>query len=516
MKAFHPTLLTATLLMLVQLAFGQGVGTPNQTIQFDTSPQASGGVAPFAHLQAGTFGNIFTGTWASIGQAPVIPGIPNTPYGIRLQRIASFGVLNFVNNGTSDELILGFGQGPSIVPAGSSPALRFRYISNQFAGQFQDIMSITLSQLDGQALVGIGNSNTTRDARLNVVNKGQTGDFTPTLGEGIALYTIQGGDNPTTTSRSYAVLAEQDGGAGIGFGVFGRSVGASTNYGVYGETVSNGGSVNIGVRGDATNATIANYGVLGRASTGPNDYAVFASGNLAYTGTFGQVSDRQLKKNIESIESALNTVMSLRPTSYTYRQDEFEGMSLPQGLSYGFIAQEVEEVMPELVMEITHPFEAEEEGAPLRFETFKGLKYTELIPVLTAAIQEQQEVIQAQQEAMAAMQAEIRDLQAGQSADTETGSLNPKFNSFGQAQLFQNRPNPFKEATIIRYQLPKEAERAEIYVFDMQGQQIATYTNLDQSGELTIQAAALNAGMYLYSLVINGQEVDTKRMILTK
>ena len=38
----------------------------------------------------------------------------------------------------------------------------------------------------------------------------------------------------------------------------------------------------------------------------------------------------------------------------------------------------------------------------------------------------------------------------------------------------------------------------------------------DRSGSVEIKAAGLNAGMYLYSLIADGQEVDTKRMILTK
>ncbi|MDA3880330.1 MAG: T9SS type A sorting domain-containing protein [Prolixibacteraceae bacterium] len=51
----------------------------------------------------------------------------------------------------------------------------------------------------------------------------------------------------------------------------------------------------------------------------------------------------------------------------------------------------------------------------------------------------------------------------------------------------------------------------------MLGKQIITYT-LQQRGNtsLTINGYALEAGMYLYTLIADGKEVDTKKMILTK
>ena len=58
---------------------------------------------------------------------------------------------------------------------------------------------------------------------------------------------------------------------------------------------------------------------------------------------------------------------------------------------------------------------------------------------------------------------------------------------------------------------------AALYIYDMNGTQISKHT-LTQTGEgaLTINANELQAGMYLYSLIADGQVIDTKRMILTK
>jgi hypothetical protein len=80
-----------------------------------------------------------------------------------------------------------------------------------------------------------------------------------------------------------------------------------------------------------------------------------------------------------------------------------------------------------------------------------------------------------------------------------------------QATLYQNAPNPFKERTEIRYSLPENANTAEIYVFGMQGKLLKKYP-ADQSGAVVIKGSDLKAGIYLYSLIVAGKQVDTKRM----
>lgn len=62
------------------------------------------------------------------------------------------------------------------------------------------------------------------------------------------------------------------------------------------------------------------------------------------------ISDRRLKKNIESIRGALDKVCRLRPVHYRWRTDEIPLLARREkGLQTGLIAQEVEEVFPDLV-----------------------------------------------------------------------------------------------------------------------------------------------------------------------
>jgi hypothetical protein len=55
-----------------------------------------------------------------------------------------------------------------------------------------------------------------------------------------------------------------------------------------------------------------------------------------------------------------------------------------------------------------------------------------------------------------------------------------------------------------------------IAVLDLNGKMLLQFNNLKGASQVTINGNTLQAGMYLYSLVVNGQETITKKMILTK
>jgi len=83
--------------------------------------------------------------------------------------------------------------------------------------------------------------------------------------------------------------------------------------------------------------------------------------------------------------------------------------------------------------------------------------------------------------------------------------------------LYQNTPNPFSSNTEISCDIPTAFSSAFIYIYNLQGVELMSFP-IVQTGynTVTIYASALPAGMYLYTLVVDNQIVDTKRMILTK
>src|SRR5215217_5777770 len=157
-------------------------------------------------------------------------------------------------------------------------------------------------------------------------------------------------------------------------------------------------------------------------STGPSGvYAGYFDGDVFTSGSY-LPSDLNLKKDVADFSSAMAIISKLQPKSYEYRQDgTYKLMHLPQGLHYGLIAQEVEQVLPDLVKATT--FENRRAKGPQRLTTgitpatqpseqiaFKALNYTELIPIIVKGMQEQDRRIQEQEEENKALKSEVAEL----------------------------------------------------------------------------------------------------------
>ncbi len=73
--------------------------------------------------------------------------------------------------------------------------------------------------------------------------------------------------------------------------------------------------------------------------------------------------------------------MALNPVNYQWKTDEYPEMKFLTGTQLGFIAQDVEKIIPEVVT--------------TNNEGYKGISYEKIVPVLTSAIQEQEKKIDA-------------------------------------------------------------------------------------------------------------------------
>ena len=80
--------------------------------------------------------------------------------------------------------------------------------------------------------------------------------------------------------------------------------------------------------------------------------------------------------------------------------------------------------------------------------------------------------------------------------------------------LGQNTPNPFKNSTVIEYSLPVDEKNASILIFNLNGQTLQEYKLLETKGSITIDSNVLSKGLYLYSLISDGQEIATKKMLM--
>jgi hypothetical protein len=103
------------------------------------------------------------------------------------------------------------------------------------------------------------------------------------------------------------------------------------------------------------------------------------------------------------------------------------------------------------------------------------------------------------------------------SADKDTGNLEKSI-TINENILYQNIPNSFSESTEIYYYLTDKVKNSTIIVYDMNGRQIKSY-KLSQKGynKISINGNEFNSGkgVYIYTLITDGQVIDTKRMIFT-
>jgi hypothetical protein len=124
-------------------------------------------------------------------------------------------------------------------------------------------------------------------------------------------------------------------------------------------------------------------------------------GTITSNGTstsYNTSSDYRLKHDIQPMTGALATVAALKPVTYKWNADDSE--------SQGFIAHELQEVVPECVTGEKDAVDAE--GNP----QYQGIDTSFLVATLTAAIQEQQALIASQSEIISAQQTALTALTA--------------------------------------------------------------------------------------------------------
>ena len=242
-----------------------------------------------------------------------------------------------------------FGMGVEPNPASTGRRLMI------YSGNVNETDAVTLGSYSGttynealrvqaNGMVGLG--TTTPDARLHIVGNG--------LGNQLRMDDVSG-----VTVRINAF-------ANVGLAAPYPYIGTTTDHpfaiitnNAYRVFVDAGGNVGIGTILPASRLHV--------------------NGTITATAPLNVVSDIRYKKNIMPLKNAMNTVRQLKGVSYQLRDDEFPDMNFPSAMQIGFIAQEVEKVLPGIVT-------TDKTG-------HKSMSYTSVIPLLVEAIKEQQQEI---------------------------------------------------------------------------------------------------------------------------
>ena len=280
-------------------------------------------------------------------------------------------------------------------------------------------------------------------------------------------------------------------------------------------------------------------------------------GNAVMNSIGGQISwttasDGRAKRNVKADVPGLAFINALQPVTYNWDLDtmdklmEVDKIKLPekdslerempkelkeimakaretkeQQLQTGFIAQDVEKTAKSIGYNFSG-VDAPEDGKGVY-----GLRYAEFVVPLVKAVQELSEQNDKQQKQIEELTELVNKLLGkedtpiykGASNETSTTGLPelPASTISSSAALYQNIPNPFSQATQIKFYIPENIRTAQLCIYNLQGVQLKQIMLTQRgNGSETISGSQFSAGIYLYALIADGKEVDVKRMILTE
>lgn len=329
------------------------------------------------------------------------------------------------------------------------------------------------------------------------------------------------------------------------FGPYGdMRAGSKLTFGDFGQYIANGWNVFLGEYGSDDTDQLWLHGKKGiylttggQASTVVATYDPSVNTNFVFNTNLrvngvNIISDARLKENVESLQNSLGIIDQLNGVSYNYKLSEInkyrepdaskfsESLNLSNNINsdlsanvplteketqdklyqseierkeaeeaarkrIGFLAQDVEKVLPELVL-------TDEKGV-------KSIDYTGFIPLIVESLKEMQQTIQEQQN-------EIENLRNLLPNETESmlRSTSTSETSVVEGAKLYNRAG----ATVF-YTLPSTFTNANIQIFDVSGRMLKKITLTANNDMLEMNPSEIGYGTFVYVLYVDGQKADT-------
>ena len=334
------------------------------------------------------------------------------------------------------------------------------------------------------------------------------------------------------------------------FGPYGdmRS-GSKLTFGDFGQYDANGWNVFLGEYGTSDTDQLWLHGKKGiymtsngQASTVIASYDPSVNANFVFNTNLrvngvNITSDARLKENVESFQNTLGIIDQLNGVSYNYKLSEINKYREPDGSKFsqdlstqkntnsdlstnaaltekeiqdklyqsemerkeaeeasrkriGFLAQDVEKVLPELVR-------TDENG-------IKSIDYTGFIPLIVESLKEMQQTIQDQQNEIENLRSLLPEGTKSMLRSTSTNNINV----VEGAKLYN------RAGTSVSYILPSAFSNAYLQVFDIAGRILKKITLTTPNDIVEINPSEIGLGTFIYVLYVDGQKADTLKKII--
>ncbi len=426
------------------------------------------------------------------------------------------------NSGTVD--------GTNFIGTTDNAPLNFK-INNTAAGRI-DFSNNTLFGLSSGG--ADGTYNTAIGNRALTENNG--GKFNTAIGFA-ALFSNQNGlDNVGVGYNALDGNSSGNGNVGVGVSTLQEN---STGYNL----TAVGNYVDVAMDG-YFNSTAIGYGAN---IDGSNEVILgnnFITSIKAQVNGITTLSDGRFKKNINENVPGLEFIKLLRPVTYNYNIKGLDAYRAPNSQSSkgpggtgtaqlqtkdenaiiqkekilytGLIAQDVESAAKKIKYNFSGLYK------PQNSKDTYGLSYVDFVVPLIKAAQQLSASNDSLQSQITDLQNQLNEIRAQVASLASSGTINKENTTttsiqLSSARLEQNAPNPFNQSTLISYYVPQTAGNATIMVTDINGRNIKTVQlGAMGSGQITLQTSQLMSGTYTYSLYVDGNLIDTKKMILAK
>ncbi len=328
------------------------------------------------------------------------------------------------------------------MPRSRSSYVGGRLLFNFYHHYFITMKSIMKTSIVLFALMALLFCAPTVQAQLHVASDGDVGIGTTsptakldvrTTGTNYSIYMNNSYSGSSTKYGMYNYVSSA--GTGSNFGIFNnvRSGTSGTHYGIHNfgaistsstaynfrnyMSASGGNGARYGIynyltcsSGGGTGTKYALYSSVASGCSGTK-YAGYFNGNVYVSGTITSTSDAAKKTNINELTGAMSLISQLKPKTYNFKADP--DLVLPSEKQFGFLAQEIEGVLPELVKTVETvgnkavEIDGEMQTEPVATGEIKTVNYIGMIPVLVQGMQEQQALIEAQAKRIEELEAKI-------------------------------------------------------------------------------------------------------------
>ncbi len=314
--------------------------------------------------------------------------------------------------------------------------------------------------------------------------------------------------------------------SGWNYGVFGRIVGKNNGAAVYGTAYASDHvqalkgryagyfDGKVSVRGDLTVRGYVDGILLGPSLTECTILSYDRLSNISDTNEMSSYDNSVSSAVSDNLSSFVTLAGTIEPSDWgigdVVDRDSFNlvdnGTSMEKQYfrknHFALSVDEVEAAYPDLVY-------TKDDGT-------KVINYIEMIPLLVESIKELKAQIATLQGSGGNSRMMAAPAAASSGGNGEMSGIGGTV-SASVSSLSQNDPNPFVDVTSVKMTIPQSASTALLCIYDMSGKQIRSDV-IPGRGEVTVSVTSegLGAGMYLYSLIVDGKLVNTRKMILTK